>query len=190
MARMQLTWRTSIGIGALAGFVASAQAQPPAYPMTEKVPHTDTYFGVEISDPYHWLEDDNADDTKAWVARQNELTFNWLAKIPFRAAVLARIRAIANYAKYSAPFQKNGKVFFYKNDGLQNQSVLYMQQGLTGRPEVVLDPNTFASDGTVKLESFKLSRDGRYAVYAKTAIPGSDWRDLYVMDMATRQTLP
>jgi prolyl oligopeptidase len=104
--------------------------------------------------------------------------------------VLARIRAIANYAKYSAPFQKNGKIFFYKNDGLQNQSVLYMQQGLTGRPEVVLDPNTFASDGTVKLESFKLSRDGRYAVYAKTAIPGSDWRDLYVMDMATRQTLP
>jgi len=188
------TWRTSI---VLAGWLAAASAfggadaaTPLTYPTTQKVPHTDRYFGTEIQDPYHWLEDDNADDTKAWVARQNELTFNWLTKIPFRADVRARIRAIANYAKYSAPFQKNGKVFFYKNDGLQNQSVLYVQQGLTGRPEVVLDPNTFSSDGTVKLESFKLSRDGRYAVYAKTAIPGSDWRDLYVMDMVTRQTLP
>ena len=177
-------------LAAAAAFGGADAATPLKYPPTQKVPHTDSYFGTEVPDPYRWLEDDNADDTKAWVARQNELTFNWLTKIPFRANVLARIRAIANYAKYSAPFQKNGKVFFYKNNGLQNQSVLYVQQGLTGRPEVVLDPNTFSSDGTVKLESFKLSRDGRYAVYAKTAIPGSDWRDFYVMDMATRQTLP
>ena len=187
---------------ALAGIIQSAvllaaltsfdttMAAPIAYPTTQKIAHTDTYFGTEVADPDRWLEDDNAAATQAWVARQNELTFGWLAKVPYRAAVLARIRAISNHAKYSAPFQKNGRIFFYKNDGLQNQSVLYTQQGLAGQPEMLLDPNTFSSDGTVKLESFTLSRDGRYAVVAKTAIPGSDWRDFQVMDLKTRQMLP
>jgi prolyl oligopeptidase len=165
-------------------------AAPIDYPPTQKIAHTDTYFGTEVSDPYHWLEDDNSAETREWVARQNELTFGWLAKIPFRADVLARVRAISNYTKYSAPFEKNGKVYFYKNDGLQNQSALYVQQGMTGAPELVLDPNTFSKDGTVKLESFRLSRDGRYAAVARTAIPGSDWRDVQVMDMVTRQMLP
>ena len=160
------------------------------YPLTPKIPHTDSYFGTDIADPYHWLEDDNSEQTKAWVARQNELTFGWLANVPFRAEVLARVRAISNYEKYSAPFQKNGQVYFYKNDGLQNQSVLYVQQGLSGKPEVLLDPNTFSKDGTVRLESFTLSRNGRFAVVAKTAIPGSDWQEFQVMDMSTRRMLP
>jgi len=186
------TWRPLVCASAVAfaGVAAHAQSPKLVYPVTKKIAHTDTYFGTEVSDPYHWLEDDNAADTKAWVAQQNELTFGWLAKIPFRADVLTRIRAISNYAKYSAPFQKNGKVYFYKNDGLQNQSVLYVQQGLSGQPEVVLDPNTFSKDGTVKLESFHLSRNGRYAAVSKTAIPGTDWRDVQIMDMATRQMLP
>jgi len=180
----------------LAALIAAAtafhttMAAPITYPPTQKIAHTDTYFGTEIEDPYHWLEDDNSAATKAWVARQNELTFGWLARIPYRTDVLTRIRAISNHAKYSAPFQKNGLIYFSKNDGLQNQSVLYVQKGLSGQPEVLLDPNTFSSDGTVRLESFTLSRDGRYAVVARTAIPGSDWRDLQVMDMRTRQMLP
>ena len=180
-----------IGIGAVTtSNAADVSPQKLTYPPSQKIPHTDNYFGTEIQDPYRWLEDDNSTATRAWVAQQNTLTFGYLDKIPFRADLLARIRAIANYAKYSAPFKKNGKVYFYKNDGLQNQSVLYVQNGLDGAPEVVLDPNRFSSDGTVKLASFTLSRDGRYAAFAKTAIPGSDWHDIQVMDMATRQTLP
>jgi prolyl oligopeptidase len=168
----------------------TAMAADITYPATRQVVQIDNYFGTEVADPYRWLEDDNAVDTKDWVARQNALTFSWLRRIPFRDALLTRIRTIANYARYSTPFEKDGQVFFYKNDGLQNQAVLYVQQGMTGKPEVLLDPNPFSTDGTVKLESFTLSHDGRYAVYAKTAIPGSDWRDFYVMDMTTRRTLP
>ncbi len=167
-----------------------ARAQALTYPETARIDQVDTYFGTEVADPYRWLEDDNAAQTKAWVEAENKLTFGYLEKIPFRATLRERIRTIANYPKYSAPFRKNGQVFFYKNDGLQNQAVLYVQEGLAGRPEVLLDPNTFSSDGTVRLASFTLSRDGRYAAYEKTAIPGSDWRDVYVLDMATRQTLP
>jgi prolyl oligopeptidase len=170
--------------------ITSATAAPLAYPQTARVDQVDTYFGAKVADPYRWLEDDNAAQTKAWVETENKLTFGYLEKIPFRAALRERIRAIANYPKYSAPFRKNGRVFFYKNNGLQNQAVLYVQKGLDGPPEVLLDPNTFSSDGTVRLASFTLSRDGRYAAYEKTAIPGSDWRDVYVLDMATRETLP
>ncbi len=173
---------------ALAG--CAVAPTPIAYPATATVAQTDSYFGTPVADPYRWLEDDNAPQTKAWVEAQNKLTFGVLDKIAFRAPLRERLGALSNHARYSAPFQKNGWLYFYKNDGLQNQSVLYVQRGATGTPEVLLDPNTFSADGTVRLASFKLSRDGRYAVYAKTAIPGSDWRDLYVLDMATRRTLP
>ena len=161
-----------------------------AYPATAQVDHVDDYFGVKVADPYRWLEDDNSPETKAWVGAQNALTFGWLERIAFRTQVRERIRAIANYAKYSAPFSKNGNVYFYKNDGLQNQSVLYVQKGFDGTPEVLLDPNTFSTDATVKLESFTLSRDGRHAVVAKTAIAGTDWRELQVLDLTTRRLLP
>jgi prolyl oligopeptidase len=175
---------------ALATSAGIAASQPLTYPPTLKTDHTDTYFGTRVADPYRWLEDDNAAQTKAWVEAQNALTFGHLERIAFRGALGERIRAIANYPKYSAPFKKNGRVFFYKNDGLQNQAVLYVQKGFAGRPEVLIDPNTFSADGTVKLESFTLSRDGRHAAFAKTAIPGSDWQDVQVMDMATRRVLP
>lgn len=167
-----------------------ACAQTLHYPVSKKTDHTDTYFGTVVADPYHWLEDSNSPDTKAWVAAQNQLTFGYLDQIPYRTAVFKRIQKLVNYAKYSAPFRKNGKVYFYKNDGLQNQSVLYVQDGDHGTPQVLLDPNTFSPDGTIRLTSFDLSRDGRYAVYGRTAIPGSDWNDLYVMDMRTHTTLP
>jgi prolyl oligopeptidase len=168
----------------------AATVPAPTYPPTQKISHTDNYFGTVIDDPYQWLEDDNSPQTRAWVAAQNKTTFGYLDRIAFRPQVLSRIRAISNYARYSAPFKKNEYVFFYKNDGLQNQSVLYVQKGYDGLPEVLLDPNTFSSDGTVRLGSFTLSRDGRYAAYTQTAIAGSDWSDIRVIDMITRRTLP
>src|SRR3979409_1008715 len=103
-------------------------ANPLKYPETKKGDVVETYHGTQIADPYRWLEDDNSAQTKAWVAAQNKLTFGYLDRIAFRPQVLSRIRAISNYAKYSAPFKKNDDVFFYKNDGLQNQSVLYTQK--------------------------------------------------------------
>ena len=165
-------------------------AQHLTYPQTKKTDQVDTYFGTPVADPYRWLEDDNSAETKAWVTAQNKVTFDYLNTIPYRGKVLERIKSLANYARYSAPFKKNDDVFFYKNDGLQNQSVLYVQKGYEGKPEVLLDPNSFSPDGTVRLTSFVLSKDGRYAAYGRTAIPGSDWYDLYVMDMATHKTLP
>jgi len=169
---------------------SQALAQAMTYPITKKVDQTDVYFGTSVADPYRWLEDDNAADTKAWVTEQNKVTFAYLDRIPYRSRVLERIKQLVNYARYSAPFQKNGYIYFQKNDGLQNQAVLYVQKGFDGVPEVLLDPNTFSSDGTVRLTTFSLSRNGKHAAYGKTAIPGSDWRDIYVMDMATRKTLP
>ena len=190
MKTLRRLTRLVAGVLAVTACSLAASAEPIGYPPTAKTDHVDTYFGTKVEDPYHWLEDDNSAQTQAWVEAQNATTFGYLDKIPFRAALRERVRAIANYPKYSAPFHKHGRVFFYKNDGLQNQSVLYVQKGMDGAPEVLLDPNTFSPDGTVRLHSFTLSRDGRYAAYMKTAIPGSDWRDVYVLDMATRRTLP
>ena len=189
MTMLKLLSRWTLALAA-ASLTSAASAQAITYPTTVKTDHVDTYFGTPVEDPYHWLEDDNSVQTKAWVEAQNATTFGYLDKIAFRAAVRKRIRTIANYPKYSAPFQKNGLVFFYKNDGLQNQSVLYVQKGMNGAPDVLLDPNTFSPDGTVRLTSFTLSHDGRYAAYTHTAIAGSDWQDLYVLDMTTRRTLP
>ncbi|HXA46978.1 MAG TPA: S9 family peptidase, partial [Burkholderiaceae bacterium] len=177
-------------MGASQASSSATMTEPMPYPATQKIEHVDTYFGTAVADPYHWLEDDNAPETKTWVDAQNKLTFGYLSHIPYRAQVLERIKTLANYVKYSAPFKKNNDVFFYKNDGLQNQSVLYTQKGYDGKPEVLLDPNAFSADGTVRLTSFVLSKDGKYAAYGRTAIPGSDWYDLYVMDMQTHQTLP
>jgi prolyl oligopeptidase len=183
-------FRSAIALGIIMFTDATAFSQAMTYPITKKLDQTDVYFGTSVADPYRWLEDDNAADTKAWVTEQNKVTFGYLDKIPYRAQVLARIKQLVNYARYSAPSQRNGNIYFLKNDGLQNQSVLYTQKGFDGVPEVLLDPNTFSSDGTVRLTSFSLSKNGKYSAYGKTAIPGSDWRDLYVMDMATRKTLP
>ena len=168
----------------------SLSAQRLAYPDTKKVEHTDTYFGTNIADPYRWLEDDNAADTAAWVEAQNQVTFGYLNKIPYRSQVAARLKAVANYPRYTAPFRRGENVFFYKNSGLQNQSVLYMQKGLDGTPEVLIDPNTFSPDGTIALRGFELSHSGRYAAYVVSAIPGSDWEEIRVLDVATRKPLP
>ncbi|MDQ6683853.1 MAG: S9 family peptidase, partial [Pseudomonadota bacterium] len=169
---------------------ATAVAQPIVYPKTAKVEHTDSYFGTTVADPYRWLEDDNSSETKAWVQEENKVTDAWFDGVDFRAAVRTRVRALANYPKYSAPTEHSGAIYFYKNDGLQNQSVLYVQKGIDGTAEVLLDPNTFSTDSTVRLTSFTPSKDGRYAAYSQTAIPGSDWNDIRILDLKTRKPLP
>ena len=167
-----------------------AQAQSLRYPETKQSGHTDTYFGTTVADPYRWLEDDNSPDTAAWVEAQNRFTFDYLKKIPYRNQVAARLKAVSDYPRFSAPFRKGENLFFYKNSGLQNQSVLYIQKGLNGTPEVLLDPNTFSKDGTIALRGFSLSQDGRYAAYTVSAIPGSDWEEVRLLEIATRKILP
>ncbi len=168
---------------------SSTQAQGLKYPVTRQVDHTDTYHGVKVADPYRWLEDDNSTETAEWVEAQNRLTFGYLEQIPFRKQLRERMEQVYNYPKYSSPFRKGEYYFFYKNDGLQNQSVLYIQKGLDGTPEVLLDPNKFSTDGTAKLVGFTLSKDGRYAAYGISK-GGSDWQEYSIMELATRKTLP
>jgi prolyl oligopeptidase len=159
------------------------------YPAARKVDHMDTYFNVAVADPYRWLEDDNSAETKSWVEAQNALTFNYLEQIPYRKDIKQRLEQLFNYPRYSAPFRNGGTYYFSKNDGLQNQSVLYRQKGLIGSPEVVIDPNTLSKDGTTRMAGFNLSKDGKYAVCA-ISVAGSDWQEYRVMDMATKQFLP
>jgi prolyl oligopeptidase len=159
-----------------------------AYPQTRTVDHVDTYFGTAVPDPYRWLEDDNAEETARWVAAQNAVTFGYLEKIPFRAALKARLEKVYDYPKYSAPSRKGPYFFFTKNEGLQNQSVHYVQKGLDGSPEVLLDPNTWSDDGTVRLTTFSASKDARHAVYGVSR-SGSDWQEYKVIEIATRKPL-
>ena len=159
------------------------------YPVSQKTDHVDSYHkDKKIADPYHWLEDDNSAETKAWVTQQNKVTFDYLEKIPYRAAIKTQLEKYFNYPKYSSPFRKGDYFYFYKNNGLQNQSVLYRQKGLDGAPEVVLDPNVLTADGTTRLTIFNLSKNGQFAVCGFSK-GGSDWQDLQVMDMTTRKFL-
>ena len=160
-----------------------------AYPDTHKEDVVDTYFGVEVRDPYRWLEDDRSEATARWVKAQNALTFDYLDKIPFREALRGRLSELNDYPKYGSPFKRNGKYYFFKNDGLQPQSVLYVQDSLDAEPQVLLDPNTLSDDGTVALSGVSFSKDGRYLAYS-IARSGSDWNEIYVMDLATRQLMP
>lgn len=164
------------------------QQQKLAYPETAKVDTVDVYFGTEVPDPYRWLENDTSEATAAWVEAQNQVTNAYLAKIPFRNALLNRLTDLANYEKIGAPFKKHGKYYFYKNDGLQNQSVLYVQDSLEGEPRVFLDPNKLSDDGTVALTGISFSHDGKYTAYTISR-SGSDWTEIYVMDTETSQLL-
>lgn len=158
------------------------------YPETKKGETVEDYHGTQVADPYRWLEDDRSEETKQWVTEQNKVTFGYLDKISYRAQWLKRMEEINNYPKYSSPSKKNEYFYFSKNDGLQNQSVLYRQKGLDGKPELVIDPNKFSAGGTTGLGTFSLSKNGRYAVVGKTQ-GGSDWRTFYVMDMNSLQYL-
>ncbi len=153
------------------------------YPDTKKTSQADDYFGTKVADPYRWLEDDRSDETKGWVVEQNKVTSGYIAQIPFRNAIKDRLTALWNYAKYSAPFKEGGYTYFYLNDGLQNQSVLYRQLG-DGAPEVFLDPNKFSADGTTSLQGIDFTKDGSLAAY-QISEGGSDWRKVIVIDTKT-----
>jgi len=149
------------------------------YPETKKTETIDNFFGTQVIDPYRWLEDDMANDTKAWVTEENKVTENFLSQIPFRDAIKKRLEKLWNYEKFSAPFKEGEYTYFYKNDGLQNQYVLYRQKG-DGNAEVFLDPNKFSTDGTTSLAGISFSKDGSMAAY-QISEGGSDWRKVIVL---------
>ena len=150
------------------------------YPKTNKVEVSDTYFGTTIKDPYRWLEDDRAENTKDWVEAQNKMTQNYLSKIPFRNAIKNRLEILWNYEKFTAPFKEGAYTYFYKNDGLQNQYVLYRQKD-KGVPEVFLDPNKFSKDATTSLAGIEFTKDGSMAAY-QISEGGSDWRKVIILN--------
>ncbi len=160
-----------------------------SYPETKKVDQVDDYFGTKVADPYRWLEDDNAEDTLAWVEAQNKVTFGYLDTIPYRPKIKDRLTEIFNYPRYSSPFRVGEHYFFYKNDGLQNQSVCYIQKGLDGAPEVFFDPNALSPDGTVRVGIIGPSGDDKYLAVSRGEA-GSDWSEIRVMEIATKQELP
>ena len=160
-----------------------------SYPETKKVDQVDDYFGTKVADPYRWLEDDNAEEVKQWVQAQNAVTFGYLDTVPFRPKIKDRLTEIFNYPRYSSPFRAGEYYFFTKNDGLQNQSVYYIQKGLDGTPEVFLDPNLLSPDGTVRIGLVGVSTDDRYVALSRGEA-GSDWTELRVMEIATKQELP
>lgn len=159
-----------------------------AYPTTARVDHVDTYHGVTVADPYRWLEDDNSAETKAWVEAQNRVTFGYLRGVPEGEAIKARLTRVWNYERYGIPTRRGGRYFFSRNDGLQNQSVLYVAESLEAAPRVLLDPNQLSADGTVALTSFALSDDGQRMAYG-LARSGSDWQEWRVRDVGTGQDL-
>jgi len=181
----------AIGAALITAALAANQTVPTnslVYPTTRKSDQVDVYHGIKVPDPYRWLEDDNSPETAAWVAAQNQVTFPYLEKIPFRAALLDRVLKQNDYEKYSAPAQKGPYVFFSKNSGLQNQSVLYIQKGFDGTPDVLIDPNSWSEDGTTRLTVFATSKDAKYAIYGVSR-SGSDWQDYKVIELATKKTL-
>lgn len=157
------------------------------YPETKKIDHVDTYFGEKINDPYRWLEDDRSAETEAWVKTQNVVTYGYLEQIPYRNQLKSRMEKLWNYEKISAPFKEGDYTYYYKNNGLQNQSVLY-RKDKAGKEEIFLDPNTFSKDGTTSLGGLNFSKDGSLVAYSISE-GGSDWRKVIVMEAKTKKII-
>ncbi|HKE89962.1 MAG TPA: prolyl oligopeptidase family serine peptidase [Gemmatimonadales bacterium] len=168
--------------------VPAAAAQRLRYPETKRGAQVDDYHGTPVADPYRWLEDVDAPDTRAWVETQNAVTFAYLAGVPEREAIRRRLTAVWDYPRFGTPFKKHGEYFFYKNDGLQNQAVLYHQSSRGAAPRVLLDPNGLSPDGTIAVSTVAVSEDARHLAYA-TAVSGSDWNEIRVRDIATGRDL-
>lgn len=162
---------------------------PLKYPETQKVNQIDIYHGVEVADPYRWLEDPDSAETKAWVEAQNQVTFNYLSQIPQREEIKHRLTQVWDYEKYGIPFKRGDRYFYYKNDGLQNQNVLYVLNSLDDEPRVLIDPNLLSADGTVSLSGVAISKDGNLMAYA-LSYSGSDWKEWHVRNIATGEDLP
>lgn len=158
------------------------------YPETKKVDTVTNYFGTEVRDPYRWLEDDRSAETEAWVKAQNEVTFGFLKSIPYREELKQRLSDLWNYEKIGAPWKEGDYTYFSKNDGLQDQYVIYRKKGENDTPEVFLDPNKFSEDGTTSLGGMSFSDDGNIMAYAISE-GGSDWRKIILMDAETREII-
>ena len=156
------------------------------YPATEHIGQTDNYHGTSVADPFRWLEDDNSSQTKAWVEAQNKVTFGYLDQIPERKAIRERLTKLWNFERYGIPFKEGGRYFFTKNDGLQNQSVLYTTASLSESPRILLDPNKLTTDGTAALSGYAISEDGNFMAYG-VASAGSDWQEWKVRDVRTAE---
>ena len=180
--------RKIIALSALALTATTMTAQNITYPKAPQDGTIDTYFGVKVADPFRPLEDDRSPATAAWVEAENQVTNAYLSKIPFRAKLLKRLKEVADFEKVSTPFKKNDKWYVYKNNGLQNQSVLYQMDELGGPLREFLDPNKLSDDGTVALQSISFSKDGKYMAYVISR-SGSDWQEIYVKDIATGELL-
>ena len=179
----------TVAVATASAFVLASSVfavNPPAlkYPATAQTNVVDDYHGTKVPDPYRWLEDDNSPETKAWVEAQNKVTFGYLETLPLRAPLKARLTALYNFERYGVPFQQGGHYFFSKNDGLQNQSVLYVADTLDAAPRVLLDPNTLTTDGTMALKGYAISEDGTKMVYGLSG-SGSDWEEWKVRDVTT-----
>lgn len=173
---------------ALASCSQEKGTEPLEYPESRNAETKDNYFGVEVADPYRWLEEEESADTKNWVEEQNKVTFAYLEKIPFREKIKNRLSDLWNYPKVFAPFKAGDFYLCYKNDGLQNQSVLYIREGLDGEEKVFLDPNTFSTDGTIAISSQNASNDGRYLAYSISR-SGSDWNEIIVKEFSSGKIL-
>lgn len=190
---LPMKFYTLCGVAALAAAFAGCQntmtIKTKPYPVARMdTTVQDDYHGTIVKDPYRWLEDDNSAETAAWVKAENEVTQDYLSQIPYRDRIKERLTQLYDYPKEGTPFRVGEYYFFYKNDGLQNQSVLYYQKGLDGTPEVFLDPNTLSENGTVALNTVTFSKDDRYAAYSVSK-SGSDWVEIFVMEVATRKQL-
>jgi prolyl oligopeptidase len=159
------------------------------YPPARRGDQVDNYHGRQVADPYRWLEETDSPETRAWIEAENQLTFDYLKAIPARAAIHDRLTRLWNYEKYGIPTQRGGRFFYSRNDGLQNQSVIYVAASLDAEPQVLLDPNALSADGTVALSGTAISDDGRLLAYG-LATAGSDWQEWRVRDVETKQDLP
>ncbi|MHB1277157.1 MAG: prolyl oligopeptidase family protein, partial [Bacteroidia bacterium] len=157
------------------------------YPLTQKGDQVDVYFNDSVADPYRWMENDTSEETADWVSRQNEFTFNYLKQIPYRDSIRKRLEELYNYEKVGAPFKEGPNSYYFKNDGLQNQSVMYkINEG--GEDEVFFDPNALSKDGTVALSGLQFTKDGSLMAYSISR-GGSDWQEIYVMDVKSKALL-
>ncbi|MEB3343665.1 prolyl oligopeptidase family serine peptidase [Okeania sp.] len=163
--------------------------QPLTYPVTEKTDTTENYHGIQVPDPYRWLEEPDSEKTQDWIKSQNEITFNYLTEISERETIKKRLTKIWDYEKYSVPFREGDRYFYFKNDGLQNQSILYTLPTLDAEPKVLIDPNKLSEDGTVALSRISISNDGKLIAYGISK-SGSDWQEWRIKNIETGEDLP
>ncbi|MCD4751618.1 MAG: hypothetical protein K8R40_00960 [Anaerolineaceae bacterium] len=158
------------------------------YPSARRSNFSETLHNIEVPDPYRWMEDIDSEETRAWITAQNKTTNDFLSQIPERDTIKTRMTELWNYEKYSAPFRRGGRLFYFHNDGLQNQNVLFWQESLEDEPKELLDPNTLSDDGTVALNTFAISPNGKLLAYGLSA-SGSDWVEWYVRDIDSGKDL-